>query len=157
MPRNIRKACCAAFSLALGSGPSSVAAQIDTDRPGAPDETREERRYGKQPEAPSPLLFRLPGTGPAAPPQRLTYQYSYSGEAEATYRRDRDLDRRVLDNVSLVKPQVNGIIVYRPTDSLGATLQNVPEREIPIREPAECAPPNRPLLLVRHQGFVTFL
>src|SRR2546422_11759588 len=95
MPRNIRKACCAAFSLALGSGPSSVAAQIDdADRPGAPSETREDRRYGKQLEAPSPLLFRLPGTGQAAPPQRLTYQYSYAGEAEATYRRDPDLDRR---------------------------------------------------------------
>src|SRR5256885_16900274 len=94
MPRNIRKACCAAFSLALGSGPSSVAAQIDADRPGAPAETREDRRYGKQLEAPSPLLFRLPGTGQAAPPQRLTYQYSYAGEAEATYRRDPDLDRR---------------------------------------------------------------
>src|SRR5438093_6025500 len=58
MPRNIRKACCAAFSLALGSGPSSVAAQIDdADRAGAPAETREDRRYGKQLEAPpSPLL-----------------------------------------------------------------------------------------------------
>src|SRR5256885_16106014 len=96
MPRNIRKACCAAFSLALGSGPSSVAAQIDdADRAGAPAETREDRRYGKQLEAPpSPLLFRLPGTGQAAPPQRLTYQYSYSGEAEGTYRRNPDLDRR---------------------------------------------------------------
>src|SRR5947208_16309954 len=95
MPRNIRKACCAAFSLALSSGPSSVAAQVDgADRPGAPAETREDRRYGRQLEAPSPLLFRLPGTGQGAPPQRLTYQYSYAGEAEATYRRDPDLDRR---------------------------------------------------------------
>src|SRR5256886_16631892 len=94
MPRNIRKACCAAFSLALGSGPSSVAAQIDADRPGPPAETREDRRYGKQLEAPSPLLFPLPRTGQAAPPQRLTYQYSYAGEAEATYRRDPDTDPR---------------------------------------------------------------
>src|SRR5437870_11574147 len=117
MPRNIRKACCAAFSLALGSGPSSVAAQIDTDRPGAPAETREDRRYGKQLEAPSPLLFRLPGTGQAAPPQRLTYQYSYAGEAEATYRRDPDLDRRVRDNVSPGKPHANGLIRCRPTDA----------------------------------------
>ena len=158
MPRKIGKACCAAFSLALGSGPSSVAAQIDTgaDRPGAPEETREQRRYGTQPAAPSPLLFRLPGTGQAAPPQRLTYQYSYSGEAEATYRRDPDLDRRVRDNVSLVKPQVNGIIVYRPTDSLEATLEMVLEREIPIREPAELSPRKRHVSLLVDQGFVTF-
>src|SRR5438094_696745 len=167
MPRNIRKACCAAFSLALGSGPSSVAAQIDdADRAGAPAETREDRRYGKQLEAPpSPLLFRLPGTGQAAPPQRLTYQYSYSGEAEGTYRRNPDLDRRVLDNVSLVKPQVNGIIVYRPTDSLEATLEMVLEREIPIREPSsvtlpngtiQFAPEKRRWSLLVDQGFVTF-
>src|SRR5438552_13507383 len=130
MPRNMRKACCAAFSLALGSGPSSVAAQIDTDRPGAPAETREDRRYGKQLEAPSPLLFRLPGTGQAAPPQRLTYQYSYAGEAEATYRRDPDLDRRVRDNVSLVKHQVNRTTVYPPTESLEATPAMGPEHQI---------------------------
>src|SRR5438552_12193709 len=131
MPRNMRKACCAAFSLALGSGPSSVAAQIDTDRPGAPAETREDRRYGKQLEAPSPLLFRLPGTGQAAPPQRLTYQYSYAGEAEATYRRDPDLDRRVPDNASLVKPQGNGTSVYRTPASLEATPAMGPEHQIP--------------------------
>src|SRR5439155_25436795 len=122
MPRNIRKACCAAFSLALGSGPSSVAAQIDTDRPGAPAETREDRRYGRQLEAPSPLLFQLPGAGQAAPPQRLTYQYSYAGEAEATYRRDPDLDRRVADHVRLVNPPVKGSILHRPPHSRDATL-----------------------------------
>src|SRR5437773_9852117 len=111
MPRNIRKACCAAFSLALGSGPSSVAAQIDdADRPGAPSETREDRRYGKQLEAPAPLLFRLPGTGQAAPPQRLTYQYSYAGEAEATYRRDPDRDRRVRANASPLNAQADRLL-----------------------------------------------
>jgi alginate production protein len=157
MPRKIGKACCAAFVLALGAGPSSVAAQIDSsDRPGAPDETREDRRYGKQLEAPSPLLFQLPGAGQAAPPQRLTYQYSYSGEAEATYRRDPDLDRRERDNVSLVKPQVNGIIVYRPTDSVEATLEMILEREIPIREPSELAPRRRHWSLLVDQAFVTF-
>ena len=153
MPRNIRKACCAAFSLALGSGPTSVVAQIDdADRPGAPAETREDRRYGKQLEAPSPLLFRLPGTGQAAPPQRLTYQYSYAGEAEATYRRDPDLDRRVRDNVSLVKPQVNGIIVYRPTDSLEATLEMVLEREIPSGMPFADT-----IAAIREQGSLVYL
>jgi alginate production protein len=166
MPPNIGKACCAAFVLALGAGPSSVAAQAGSaDRPGAPEETREDRRYGKQLEAPSPLLFQLPGTGQAAPPQRLTYQYSYSGEAEATYRRDPDLDRRVRDNVSLVKPQLNGIIVYRPTDSLVATLEMILEREIPIREPSsvqlpngttQFAPQKRRWSLLVDQGFVTF-
>src|SRR2546422_11451621 len=139
MPRNIRKACCAAFSLALGSGPSSVAAQIDTDRPGAPAETREDRRYGKQLEAPSPLLFRLPGTGQAAPPQRLTYQYSYAGEAEATYRRDPDLDRRGRGNVSPVEPPGDGIIVFPPPPSLEATPPMGLPRGIPIREPASAA------------------
>src|SRR5256885_15520175 len=135
MPRNIRKACCAAFSLALGSGPSSVAAQIDADRPGAPAETREDRRYGKQLEAPSPLLFRLPGTGQAAPPQRLTYQYSYAGEAEATYRRDPDLDRRGGGEAKPGGAHGEAGVVCRPPPTLAGNPPTVPHRHSPLTGP----------------------
>jgi alginate production protein len=73
-----------------------------------------------------------------APPRTLTgdlrYQYGYGSESEVVYRRDRDLDRRLRDNSTIATPQVNGLVVYRPTPWLATTLEMIVEKEIPLQE-----------------------
>src|SRR5262249_5376960 len=82
--------------------------------------------------------FQLPPIEPGArdrPPrpvvQSLTYQYSYGSESSIVYRRDADLNRSVRDNILLVTPQINGLVVYRPTNWFAATLEMIAEIEIP--------------------------
>jgi alginate production protein len=101
----------------------------------------------------APAQFQLPGSKPApeavpdfggppprvdAPPRTmaggLTYQYGYGSESEIVYRRDRDLDRRLRDNSLLLTPQLNGVVVYRPTPWLATTLEIIVEKEIPAQE-----------------------
>jgi alginate production protein len=126
-------------------------------------------RYGLQPAepqappaAPGAGMFALPGPGGA--PQRLTYQYSWGGEAEFIYRRDNDLNGRVRDNSTIAKPQVNGIFVYRPTDWMEATVELVLEKELAWHEESSVRLPSgtlerrpeRPWSLLVDQGFVAF-
>ncbi|MFN0300075.1 MAG: alginate export family protein [Burkholderiales bacterium] len=114
--------------------------------------------------------FQLPpSTGDGKPaalelPKRLTYQYVYGSESTLLYRRDRDLNKQVRDNSNVVAPNVNGVVIYRPTDWLETTLELIFEREVPIHEEREVTLPNgevvralrrRPTLLV-DQAFVTF-
>ena len=106
---------------------------------------------------------RLPGTLPWELPQRLNYQYSFGSESEITYRRDADLNKNVLDNSLIVKPQVNGLIVYRPTDWMITTLEMILEKEFPVHEESSVALPNgetvfaqpRHTNLLVDQAFVT--
>lgn len=112
--------------------------------------------------------FELPPTRPevGAPPRpattRLTYQYAYGSESEVTYRRNPDLHDLVRDNFLLLKPQLNGIIVYRPTDWLETVLEGIMEWEIPVQEERKIVLPNgelqrapkRRLSLVVDQAFV---
>jgi len=106
---------------------------------------------------------RLPGTLPWELPQRLSYQYSFGSESEITYRRDADLNRHVRDNSLLVKPQLNGLIVYRPTDWMVTTLEMILEKEIPAHEETSVTLPNgettfpqpRHTSLLVDQAFVT--
>lgn len=84
----------------------------------------------------SMALFQLPRAAerigrPERPVTRfLTYQYSYGSESDVTYRRDRDLDKRLRDNSLILAPQINGYIIYRPIDHLEMMVEMVLEKEI---------------------------
>ena len=112
--------------------------------------------------------FQLPPTIPerGAPPRpavtRLTYQYAWGSESDIVYRRNPDLHYLVRDDSLLVKPQLNGIIVFRPWDWLETVLEGISEWEIPAHEESKIilqsgdvqyAPPRRLSLLV-DQAFV---
>ena len=96
-------------------------------------------------------------------PQRLTYQYSIGTESEIRYRRNPDLNDRVPDSYLLVIPQLNGTVIYRPTDWLETTVELILEREFaPIEEEVVRLPsgeiliaPDRGLSLIFDQAFVT--
>ncbi|MGH8695001.1 MAG: alginate export family protein [Burkholderiales bacterium] len=107
--------------------------------------------------------FQLPPAAPegGAPkaqlPRQLTYQYAYGSESSVVYRRDADLNKGTRDNVMLVAPQVNGVIVYRPNDWLVATLEMIAEIEIPVEQEETVTLPNgetRPDLPTSSQLFV---
>jgi len=106
---------------------------------------------------------RLPGTLPWELPQRLNYQYSIGSESEVSYLRDPDLDRKVRDNSLIAKPQLNGIVVYRPTDWLVTTLEMILEKEIPVHEESSVTLPTGETVVARKrnsallvdQGYVT--
>src|SRR6266850_6053615 len=105
-------------------------------------QTRLEERYGGDVTVPPPPPenpFALPKPGAR---QHLTYQYAYGVEAEYTYRRDSDLNRAVRDNEALLKPQLNGIIVWRPVAWLETTLELALEREYALQEEASVRLPN---------------
>jgi len=114
------------------------------------------------------VQFQLPPKQPeaGAPPPpattRLTYQYAYGSESDIVYRRNRDLHDLVRDNSLLLKPQLNGIIVYRPYDWLETVLEGILEWEIPVQEESKVILPNgelerapkRRLSLLVDQAFV---
>lgn len=113
--------------------------------------------------------FQLPqppthGGPPRPVTQFLKYQYSIGSESDITYRRDRDLDKRVRDNSLFLAPQINGIITYRPTDWIDTTLEMIAEREIAAQEEPVIMLPNgetqfakkRYNSLVVDQAFVRF-
>ncbi|RJP19926.1 MAG: alginate export family protein [Deltaproteobacteria bacterium] len=95
--------------------------------------------------------------------QFLRYQYSYGSESEVNYRRNPDLDDRIRDNLLLLKPQLNGMVIYRPASWLETTLEVILEREFAVHEEkaiplpngeTQFAPKRRTSLLV-DQAFVT--
>ena len=106
---------------------------------------------------------RLPGALPWELPQRLAYQYSFGSESEIIYLRDADLNTRVRDNSLVLKPQLNGIIIYRPTDWMITTLEMVLDKEFPAHKESSVTlpngetafPPNRYTSLLVDQAFVT--
>ena len=110
----------------------------------------------KAPETGSP--------GPAPPPPaRLSYQYAYGMESPFSYRRNKDLDNRVADNVLLFKTKVFGSFTYRPANWLALTLEGTLSREYALQEQAMIAlpngdvavPPARPPNLLVEQALVT--
>ncbi|WP_220271961.1 alginate export family protein [Crenobacter cavernae] len=92
--------------------------------------------------------FQLPQqAGPnGAPPTPATpflkYQYAIGSESDVTYRRDADLDRRLRDNSLILAPQINGYVLYRPTDRLEMLLEMLVEREIAAKEEKIVTLPN---------------
>ena len=82
--------------------------------------------------------FKLPpssnsgGTPQLVLPKQLPYQYGYGTEVEIRYRKDRDLNPRVWDHSSIIQPEINGYIIYRPTDWLETTLFLIAGKEIPL-------------------------
>jgi alginate production protein len=95
--------------------------------------------------------------------QRLKYQYSYGTESEILYRRNQDLDNQNRDNFLILVPELDGTLVYRPTDWLETTLEMIIEKEIPVQEESVILLPNgemqynptRRFSLLVDQGFVT--
>ena len=74
------------------------------------------------------------GTLPGQMPSRLKYQYGWATESLVEYRRDRDLNKRVKDNSLVVTPEINAIVVYRPTDWLETTVEVILGKEFPLHE-----------------------
>jgi alginate production protein len=173
-----------ALAVALGTGMPAVAAEVTHDgKEDVPAEAAmvppegagtdaEQSIKGRAPGVPTkgPMaLFQLPPTthGGETPArqliQRLKYQYSYGSESEITYRRNPDLDNRIRDNLLILKPQLNGMVVYRPSSWLETTLELILEREFAVHEEkaiplpngeTQYAPKRRTSLLV-DQAFVT--
>jgi alginate production protein len=144
-----------ALAVPLGTGMPAVAAEVTHDgKGGVPAEaamvpaegagTDAEQSIKKRaPGVPTkgPMAqFQLPGPshveeGPRGPTiQRLKYQYSFGSETEINYRRNPDLNNRAQDNFLLLVPQLNGIVIYRPTDWLETTLELILDYEIPVQE-----------------------
>jgi len=116
----------------------------------------------EQPQQQEEIRRRL-GAPPRPVTQFLKYQYSFGSESEAIYRRDPDLNGKVKDDYLILVPQVNGLISYRPTHWLEATLEMIFDWEIPVQEEksvvlpsgeTQMAPKRGPSLLV-DQAFVT--
>ncbi len=82
--------------------------------------------------------FKLPSSSEgglkAVLPQRLSYQYGYGSESEFGYRKNADLNDRIRDNLSTIKPQAMGYFVYRPSDWLEMELALAAEREYALGE-----------------------
>lgn len=65
---------------------------------------------------------------------RLEYQFSYGSESDVAYRRNPDLDRRLKDTSLILSPQINGAIIYRPTDRVEMMLEAILQRDIAVKE-----------------------
>ncbi len=95
---------------------------------------------------------------------RLTYQFSYGSESDVTYRRNPDLDRRLKDTSLILSPQINGAIIYRPTDRVEMMLEAILQRDIAVKEQDVVTLPNGATqVALRHynslpidQAWVTF-
>jgi alginate production protein len=103
--------------------------------------------------------FQLPqpsshGGPPRQVVQFLKYQYSYGSESDITYRRDPDLDRGAKDNTLILAPQLNGIITYRPTAWLDATLEVIVERDFASQEEKAVTLPGGESLLAEKRAWM---
>lgn len=109
--------------------------------------------------------FQLPPDGPVRRdgraimplPSDLTYQYSWSTETSLFYNRDRDLDRRVRDNTSIMQPNINGIFIWRPTRWLESTLELIVEREVGLQQEQQVVLPNGEIQRRPHRGDASVL
>lgn len=89
-----------------------------------------------------PTVFGTQGHWPRTLVQDLRFQYGYGSESAAAYRRNPDLNKAVPDNLLLVNPQLNGIVVYRPADWLELTLEMIAELELASYQPEIIVLPN---------------
>lgn len=90
-----------------------------------------------------PAAARGTSGGPPRPvTQFLQHQYSYGSESDITYRRDPDLNPAVRDNSTILAPQVNGYVLYRPNSSLEFMLEMMLEQEIAAQEEPIITLPN---------------
>ncbi len=129
------------------------------------------------PTAPEPKAPPIPETSettvvpsPVAPPRlpsfrvpkpsdekqlmkRLTYEYAYGSESEASYRRDPDLNKRVRDNALILTPQLIGYFTYRPTDWLETSMEVLLEREIPLQEMERLTLPDGEIVVAQKRRY----
>lgn len=120
---------------ASGAGPDTVLAQfqLPPGGPGAPQAPAAGDTPG------DPALTRYPERPVIS---RLQYQFSYGSESDLTYRRNVDLDRRFRDTSLIASPQINGAIVYRPTDRVEMMVEAILQRDIALKEEAVVRLPN---------------
>ena len=93
----------------------------------------------------------------------MPFQYSIGTESEVLYFRNRDLNSRVRDNSTILRPQVKGFFVYRPTEWLATTVELILDKDIPVNEQKAITLPSGEIQLAqkRHasllfnQAFVT--
>ncbi len=111
---------------------SEVRQQAQFQIPQQPQIKREPAEPGEPVEPAAPGEEQAPEPVPAVPvpalPGRLSYEYRYGSESDATYRRDRDLDKRLKDNSLILRPELNAAATYRPTNWLelkGAVIADV--------------------------------
>ena len=94
------------------------------------------------PASSAPNQDGTPSSAPAKLATRLPYQWGIGSESDIVYRTNPDLDKAVRDNSLILAPQVNGYIIYRPTDRVEMTLEMILEREIAAREEHTVILPN---------------
>lgn len=103
-------------------GPGIQVAQFQVPTMPAPAPTGEGEAESAPAPAPLPAL-----------PSRLVYEYAYGSESEAGYRRNADLDDNLNDDFMLLQPELNGTLIYRPTDWLETTLELILEGEVLVK------------------------
>lgn len=144
--------------------PQIESAVADTETPRLNEEAAPPREASEQ-----LAQFQLPSPtaeGQAQPApllQRIRFQYSIGTESEILYSRDRDLNNRVRDNSLIMRPQIKGFFVYRPTDWLNTTVELILDKDIPVNEQQTIVLPSGEVQLAqrRHpsllfnQAFVT--
>jgi alginate production protein len=75
-----------------------------------------------------------PDTAPTSPTppaliRQLPYEYTIGSESDVSYRKNEDLDRRLRDEFTVIRPEINGAIVYRPFDWLETKLALILDAE----------------------------
>jgi alginate production protein len=132
----------------------------DGDVPVPPGATPGQREFAQ---------FQLPPAAPgseaqpAVLPQRIPYQYSIGSESEILYFRDKDLDNKVRDTSLILRPQIKGKFVYRPTDWLTTTFEAIIEKDFAVHEERSIAlpgggiqtPPQRSASFLINEAYAT--
>lgn len=85
-------------------------------------------------------------------PTNLTWQWGYGSESDIVYRRNPDLNNQVQDNFLIVVPEINGHIVYRPTDWLETTLELILQYEYAAQEQGMLTLPDGEIQYAEERG-----
>lgn len=150
----------------VSADPPLLRSGLDEERPRHGEYSKKRAADAAAPVQLTQFQLPQPGLGQEARPlpQNLRYQYAIGTESDVTYRRDRDLNKRVRDNSLVLAPQLSGYLTYRPNNWLEATLEMVLERPIAAHEEKRIILPSgetqfaekRRFSLVAEQAFLRF-
>jgi alginate production protein len=116
-PRRARRclaaAICAGIMLALGAPPAWAQAQ--------------------QPQSDDTAQFQMRPTAPAAAAPS-PWTFTFGTESRASLTQNLDLNKSVKDDVGILEPELNAMVIYRPAPWFEGTLRMLLSREIPFRE-----------------------
>lgn len=85
-------------------------------------------------------------------PSTLTWQWGYGSESEAVFRRNPNLNSQLQDNQIILVPEINGHIVYRPTDWLETTLELIFQYEYAAQEQGMLTLPDGEIQYAEERG-----